>query len=424
MILEIRLSNFFSIKDEIILDLRAGKSKSKKVRDLENNVFTWKDDTLVKTVALYGANASGKSNIIKAIRFCCRMVIKSHRHNEKAIFNFMPFKFDGYKEKPSSFLIKFIYNNIEYEYGFSLTRVKILKEFLFYYPNNRRAKVFTRDESSGEDKQAKYSFSNVIKKPLDVAENTSVKTLYISRASEMDRAIPKEVFSFFYDQVVLGYTSIHTAKIDSIISKDRSLLIKALQIADSDIINIEVEKREFPIKNVNLALQTETATFSEEQQEMVHITTFHNREPNEPFEFGIEESGGTKRLFFILLTLLDIVRNNKLLLIDEIESSLHPSIVEFIIKLFYASESSQLIFSTHNTKLLDLDKIRKDQVYFVNKKPDSSTDLYSLFDYKDFRDTMDVEKAYLQGRFEAIPFIDDSLTNLKSLIYDQVSKKV
>jgi hypothetical protein len=90
--------------------------------------------------------------------------------------------------------------------------------------------------------------------------------------------------------------------------------------------------------------------------------------------------------------------------------------VEFIIKLFYSSGSAQLIFSTHNTKLLDLDKIRKDQIYFVNKTSTGSTDLYSLFDYKDFRETMDVEKAYLQGRFDAIPFIDDSIANLKSLI--------
>jgi AAA15 family ATPase/GTPase len=90
--------------------------------------------------------------------------------------------------------------------------------------------------------------------------------------------------------------------------------------------------------------------------------------------------------------------------------------VEFIIKLFYSSASAQLIFSTHNTKLLDLDKIRKDQIYFVNKKSNGSTDLYSLFDYKDFRETMDVEKAYLQGRFDAIPFIYDSSDNLKSLI--------
>jgi AAA15 family ATPase/GTPase len=117
-----------------------------------------------------------------------------------------------------------------------------------------------------------------------------------------------------------------------------------------------------------------------------------------------------------MLTILDVIKNNKILLVDEIEMSLHTKIVEYIIELFNASKSAQLIYSTHNTNLLNLDKLRKDQIYFVNKKEDGSTDLYSLFDYKDFRDTMDVEKAYLQGRFDAIPYINDTFENLKSLL--------
>ncbi|MDP3002766.1 MAG: ATP-binding protein [Bacteroidales bacterium] len=417
MILEICLSNFFSIKDEIVMDLRAGKSKSQKVKDLENNVFTYKDEKILKAVALYGANASGKSNIIKAIRFCCRMIFQSHLHNENVVFNFMPFKFEGYPEKPSSFLIKFVINGIEYEYSFSLTRAKILTESLYYYPNERRAKVFTRDETIIGEKRDKYSFGNAIKKPLDVAENTSDKTLYISRASQMDRELGKEIFIFFTEHFILGYTGLNATNIETLIKDNRLMIIKALQIADSDIVNIKVQKKEVPVKSFSLTLPAATATVSDEQKELLHITTYHKTSPGIAFDFNSEESDGTRKLFVILLSVLDIIKKNKVLLIDEIESSLHTSIVEFIIKLFYSSNSAQLIFSTHNTKLLDLDKIRKDQIYFVNKKPDSSTDLYSLFDYKDFRDTMDVEKAYLQGRFDAIPFIDDSIANLKSLIH-------
>lgn len=416
MILEIRLSNFFSIKDEIVMDLRAGKSKSQKVKDLENNVFTYKDEKILKAVALYGANASGKSNIIKAIRFCCRMIFQSHLHNENVVFNFVPFKFECYPEKPSSFLIKFVIGSTEYEYSFSLTRSKILTESLYYYPNERRAKVFTRDETNNGEKKDKYSFGNVIKKPMDVAENTSDKTLYISRASQMDRELGKEIFSFFNNRFILGYTGLNATNIETLISENRKLIIKALQTADSDIVNIKVEKKEVPVKSFSLTLPAATATVKDVQQELINITTYHKTSPGIVFDFYSEESDGTRKLFVILLSVLDIIKNNKVLLIDEIESSLHTSIVEFIIKLFYASGSAQLIFSTHNTKLLDLDKIRKDQIYFVNKKNDASTDLYSLFDYKDFRDTMDVEKAYLQGRFDAIPFIDDSLANLKSLI--------
>jgi AAA15 family ATPase/GTPase len=416
MILEIRLSNFFSIKDEIILDLRAGKSQSRKVRELEDNVFTYTDDKILKVVALYGANASGKTNIIKAIRFCCLMITQSHTHNENVIFNFMPFKFEGYPEKASSFLIKFVTDGIEYEYSYTLSRLKIFTESLYYFPNGKRAKIFTRDEGISGEKKDKYSFRDVITRPLDVAENTSDKTLYISRASQMDREIGKTIFNFFNDQLFLGYRGLNAPDIEALIKENRKLLITALQIADSDIVDIKIKKKAFPVKNVNVSFPTSTATFTDEQKELIHITTYHKASPDIAFDFDSEESGGTKNLFLILLSLFDIIKNNKVLLIDEIGSNLHTSIIEFIIKFFYAGNSAQLIFSTHNTRLLDLDKIRKDQIYFVNKKKDASTDLYSLFDYKDFRDTMDVEKAYLQGRFDAIPFIDDSLANLKSLI--------
>ena len=104
------------------------------------------------------------------------------------------------------------------------------------------------------------------------------------------------------------------------------------------------------------------------------------------------------------------MKNNKILLVDEVERSLHTRLVEYIINLFNKSECAQLIYTTHNTYLLNKDKVRKDQIYFTNKLVDGSTDLYSLCDYKDFRDTMDIEKAYLQGRFDAIPYINDSLS--------------
>lgn len=416
MILEIRLSNFFSIKDEIVMDLRAGNGKSQKVKELENNVFAYKDEKILKAVALYGANASGKSNIIKAIRFCCSMVCQSHLNNENVVFLFTPFKFEGYSNKPSSFLIKFVIGGIEYEYSYSLTQSKILTESLYYYPNNKRAKVFTRDERIDGEKSDKYSFGTGIKRPMDVAGNTSDKTLYISRASQMDRELGKEIFKFFCEQFLLGYTGFNAPNIELLIKENYNMLIAALQIADSDIVDIRTKRKAVPFKSVSVSFPASTATVSDEQKEVVEITTYHKNSKHIAFDFNSEESGGTRNLFFILLSLFDIIKNNRILIIDEIELSLHTSIVEFIIKLFYSSESAQLIFSTHNTKLLDLDKIRKDQIYFVNKKSDGSTDLYSLFDYKDFRENMDVEKAYLQGRFDAVPFINDSPANLKSLI--------
>ena len=416
MVLEIRLSNFFSIKEEIVLDLRAGNIKTQKTKTLTQNIFEFDKTEVLKTVALYGANASGKSNIIKAIRFCNAMVFASDQHNENTVFKFKPFKFKGYSKKPSTYFIRFVSNNIEYEYAYSLTQTEILTESLYYYPKGRRAKIFTREEGEGKSKSETYSFGAVIKKPMVVAENTSLKTLYVSRASQMDRVIPKEIFNYFNNTFILGYKGYNARAVEILFTENKTLLLQALKMADSDIIDIKTKKEVQKVRHLIANPDTSQASFEDALEEHLRITTYHKSSPKTAFDFNTEESAGTQKLFFIMLTILDIVKNNKILIIDEIEDSLHTNIIEYIIEIFNASKQAQLIYSTHNTKLLDLDRLRKDQIFFVNKKEDASTELYSLYDFKDFRDTMDVEKAYLQGRFDAIPFIDDSIENIKSII--------
>ena len=418
MVSEIHLTNFYSIKDELVLDLKAGNIKTQKSQDLSSNVFDFSDTKLLKSVALYGANASGKSNIIKAIQFCVSMITQSHNHNENVVFNFKPFKFLGAAKKNSSFKIHFANKGVEFEYSFSLNQTEILSEELYYYPNGRKAKIFTRDETLGKEKNKIYSFSSVIKKPMDVAENTSKKTLYISRASQMDRDIAKDIFLFFNESFIFGYLGFNSSTIEKLFNENKSKLLNALQIADSDIVDIKIKKEIRPSKNLNADFTKNTASIEDVEKPHLIISSFHKSNPTIEFDFATEESAGTQSLFAFMLTILDVVKNNKILLVDEIEMSLHTKIVEYIIGLFNASESAQLIYSTHNTNLLNLDKLRKDQIYFVNKKDNGTTELYSLFDYKDFRDTMDVEKAYLQGRFDAIPYINDSLENLKNLLHE------
>ena len=419
MILEIKISNFFSIKDEVVLDLRAGNLRSKKSKDLSNNVFNWEKENVIKTVAIYGANASGKSNIIKTIRFCCKMIFSSHTHNEDTGFNFKPFIFNK-NEEPSTFFIRFVSDNIEYEYSFSLTPSEILTESLYHYPNGRKAKIFERDEQIKGDKSDKYSFGNVIKRPLDVAHNTSKKTLYISRASQMDRDMGKIIYNYFNHQFILGYQNApNNLSIDYLFEENKEFLLQALQIADSDIVNITMEKQKVMSKTLGItfgASGKETLDVSDKEVKHIKFNTFHRTNPSIPFDFDTQESDGTRKLFYILLNIIDIVKNNKTLIIDEIEDSLHSKIVEFIVDLFHKSKSSQLIFSTHNTNLIDLDRMRKDQIYFVNKNKNSSSELYSLYDYKDFRENMDAEKGYLQGRFDAIPFVDYADSFIKSVI--------
>jgi AAA15 family ATPase/GTPase len=413
MVLEIRLSNFYSIKEEIVLDLRAANIKSKNAKALNNNVFKYDKIDVLKTIAIYGANASGKSNVIKAIRFCNLMILNSHNHNENVSFNFKKFKFSNFSNKPSVYFIRFVLKEVEYEYTFTLMQDSIMSESLYYYPKGRITKIFTRDESLGKTKKDKYS---IIKRPLDVAENTSDKTLYISRASQMDRDFAKEIFNYFNNTLVLGYLGLNAPQIEKLFGTYKQKLLEALKVADSDIIDIKIRKIKNPGKNFNANLNDLTISVEDVMQEQLKITTFHKSAPDVAFDFFTEESTGTIKLFLIMLSILDIVKNNKILLIDEIGESLHTDIIEYIFNLFRAGNKAQLICTTHNTKFLNLTKFRKDQIYFVNKKDNASSDLYSLYDYSDFRDTMDLEKAYLQGRFDAVPFVNDSLENLKSII--------
>lgn len=380
MVLEIALTNFFSINEKITLDLQAVNIQTKEARVLDGNTFKVGNERLLKTVAIYGANASGKSNIIKAVKAAVDMILDSHNYNEGDSFGFKPFKF-GRNDIPSEFYIRFIVNGIEHEYSFSCTRDEIITEILYYYPKGRKALIFSRDERKAGGKKEKYEFTTVIRRPMDVASNTSRKTLFVSRASQMDREKAKEIYRWFNEQLVFSYRGNASVATDRFLGDNKDAVLRVLKAADSDIV-------EFTYKDGEL-------------------TTFHRRNPSLPFDFNTEESEGTKILFRIMLTVMDVVRNNKVMFLDEVETSLHTRLVEYLINLFHNSRSAQLVFTTHNTHLLDMTRFRKDQIFFVNKRDDGSSDLYSLFDYKDFREKMDLEKAYLQGRFDAVPYVNE-----------------
>ena len=410
MILEIRLENFFSIKDEIVLDFRAAKTSSEGAKALSTNVIDYNGDKILKSIGLFGANASGKSNILKAIDSCQQIIVDSYQYNEGKTFDFVPFKFEGYKNKPSVFSIDFIHDDIEYEYSFTLTTTEIQKESLYYYPNGRRAKVYTRDETGGAKKQEIYNFTDgVISRPFDVAINTSKKTLFLSRASQMDRDLCKKLYRFYMLDFWLAFAPLDFRNFDIDIEKEfsqnKDLILHALSICDSDISGIK--------------LISESVKYDEtfKYDGVFHkFETFHKVAPSVAFDLFAEESAGTKQLFSMLFFLLKAVKDGKVFLLDEFDLSLHTKLADFIIDLFHTGSTAQFVFTSHNTNLINAKRLRRDQILFTNKKDDGSTELYSLYDYKDFRENMDAEKGYLQGRFDAIPIVDTSFAALQKLL--------
>lgn len=405
-----RFSNFFSIKDEVCIDFKAGNINTAGAKELSDNIFSFNDETLIKVQGLFGPNASGKSSILKAAMFCRLLVLDSFQNNEGTIFNFMPFKFDGYFEKPSTFYIDFITDGIEYEYSFSITRNEILTEELYYHPNKRKVKIFTRDESKGPSKTDVYSFGEgQFVKPLDVAQSTGKNTLFISRASQMDRELAKKIYNYFRTELLIGLPQLTGEYAVDLFTQNKDLILQALKMADSDIadINVRIEKS---------ALYSTQPTPNSQTIDLINFYTIHKRNPDISFHLEGEESAGTIQIFNLLLILLDVCKNGKTLILDEFDASLHTELAQFILDMVNASKSAQFLFTSHNTNLLNIKKMRRDQILFTNKKEDGSTEVYSLFDFKDFRENMDAEKCYLQGRFDAVPYINSSISIIKNLL--------
>lgn len=407
MILKIEFENFYSIRDRIRIDFRAGNINTALVRELSHNVMEWNGVPILKTIGLFGPNASGKSNIIKAITFCCRMILESHQHNEGVTFNFEPFKFEGWDKKPSRFLIVFVCDGVEYEYSFDLTRERIISESLFHYPMGRRAKVFVR-EANG-----KYSFgTGVMAKPTDVVINTSDKNLFLSRASSMNRELAQKLYRYFLNQFLLGLVNVNDMMLLDSFNTYKPLILKALEICDTDITDIAARKEQMPAP-VMVPGQTE---LSYKLVDVLRFKTIHRKQKDIMFDMDMEESNGTRKLFQILIRLLDVVKNKKSIMLDEFDIGLHTRLADFILDLIHASKNSQLLFTSHNTNLIDVKRLRRDQIVFVNKSKQGATEVYSLFDFKDFRENMDAEKGYIQGRFDAVPYIDSSVSSIKHLL--------
>ncbi len=407
MILKIEFENFFSIRDQVRIDFRAANINTALARELRHNVVDWNGVPVLKSVGLFGPNASGKSSIMKAIDFCCRLILNSHLNNEGSVFNFEPFKFDGWQEKPSKFLIDFVCGGIEYEYSFELTKTRILSESLYHYPVGRRAKVFVRDANG------KYRFgTGVINKPTDVVLNTSDKNLFLSRASSMNRPIAQHLYRYFMNQFILGLVNVNELMALDSFNTYKNVILKALEICDTDITEIEARKEQVPAPVV-IPGQGE---LSFKLVDVLKFKTFHRNQKDIMFDLDMEESSGTRKLFQILIRLLDVVKNKKGIMMDEFDMGLHTRLADFILDLIHASEESQLLFTSHNTNLIDVKRLRRDQIVFVNKSEDGATEVYSLYDFKDFRENMDAEKGYIQGRFDAVPYVDSSVASIKQLL--------
>lgn len=392
MIISLRFKNFFSLRDEVVLDFTAD-IKSRKQKDcLPENLIEFDGDKFVNIIGLFGSNAAGKSNIIKAMDFCRRLVLTSHLNNEGYKFDFEPFKFD--KDQSSEFGINFVTDGKEYEYSFRLQAGNVLDESLYHFPNKRRARIFSRENGK------KYTFAKgLIHRPKEVEAATGPTTLFLSRASSMNRTFAQTIYRFFLNEISIGLGNIALSEIDPTeLETNKNLILKAFEVSDSDITDIQM---------------------TELSSGQYQLKSYHRENPTIAFNFEKEESEGTKRLLLLIMTLLAKSAPGTTFFLDEFDLKLHLRLAEFLLDVVRATHSMQMIFTSHNPLLIETSKLRLEQIVIVNKQSDGNSEFIPLCDYEGINKRTDVQKAYLQGRFDGVPYTGDAYMMIQDVLADK-----
>lgn len=417
MLIQFTVENFLSIRDKVYLSLEPSKDS-----EHPENLITKGECNAVTSAAIYGANASGKTSLFKAITIALIMLRNSNNIQVTDRLPVIPFKFDSEsKNKPTSFEFTFIASDDKkYIYGFSATAEKIVEEYLYCYNSAKPTLIF--DLKEGEEPKYNRAYKGKLETAYQM--NTPNK-LFLATATTWNAECTKIPFEWlaesidtFTEVMDLGGVAVEKYRTDEnrqYIDFTKDLLKQA----DINISSIEVDAKEViggAALPIQIMVQGKMIPPNEGKRYEVEITTGHTivGEDGESKEYSLslqEESLGTQLLFFYGPLLKDAFEKGKTLILDEIDKSMHPSLVKFIMNLFRDPDinkvGAQLIVTTHETGILTLDMFRRDQIYFTEKDSKTGvTDLYSLDEFS-VRKTENIEKGYLMGRYGAIPFLQN-----------------
>lgn len=409
MLIEFSVKNFMSFKNKVTLSMEKGNG----LENEENVVFDG-DINVLKSAAIYGANASGKSNLLKAFTCAILMVRTSSliAVGQKWVF-LRPFLFDEEsKNKPSEFEFVFKTNGVKYKYYFSADENKVYDEVLDAYYTQKPTNIFRRTNTNN------YEFYVDKKKLEALSMNNTENKLFLATATTWNYDKTKDAYLWFVNGIDT-YDSFNNITDKDLIaySNDsenlKEFALKLLNKADILIKDVTVHYEEKEIDNLLLApLEKSNDKYKVKNIniELEHEVMVGNDKHNYKLNF-VDESSGTKVLFAFAPFLKRAFENTKVIIVDELERSLHPALVEFIVKLFNNKEinkaNSQLIFTTHAMNLLNLELLRRDQIWFTEKNPENGvTDLYPLDSFSVRKDE-NIQKGYINGRYGAIPFIKD-----------------
>jgi uncharacterized protein len=399
MLLEFSIGNYLSFRERKTLSLEPVS-----ITDYKENCSVNGNYSGLKSIVLYGANASGKSNLIKAMSVMKKIIKTSSRISSTDEIDVVPFLLNTQTQnKPSFFEIVFIYENIKYRYGFEVDKKTIQYEWLFETLSKSEKPLFLR---TPEGIDVKSNF----KEGKGLEEKTRDNALFLGIADQFNGVIAKKIMTWVNNWNIIS----------GIEHEDYSGYVMQLlthEYTDTDFLdflNKFVTQLDLGLDNIRLVEKSKgNATFSK-------LKTFH-KVLNEnldlvnevSFDIREQESAGTNKLIDFSGFLYSAIINSGIVVIDELDAKLHPIMTNAIVQLFNSQrinpDNAQLIFTTHDTNLLSNGKFRRDQIYFVEKDNYNSSDLYSLIEYREgnikIRKDRSFEKDYVNGRYGAIPFI-------------------
>lgn len=397
MLIEFTVGNYLSFKDKKTLSLEATN-----ITEYPENIIKTGKYELLRSAVIYGANSSGKSNFLKAMRLVGDMVVHSVNISLVNNVDVSPFLLNEETEnEPSHFEVLMLLNEVRYRYGFEVTKKRVVAEWLFERKTNHERQLFIRDndtiEVTGDFEEGK-----------GLEERTREDSLFLSVVSSFNGNISRKINGWFIDQNVFSglehekeksFTNFYLKNENKItLSKRIKDLLMPLDLGFKDLKLEEIEKDKNKVITVHEKYNKEGIAVNETE-----------------FDLLSQESSGTNKLYDIAGVLSYALSNGNLVVIDELDAKLHPVLTAALVKLFNnpanKDSTAQLVFATHDTNLLN-QCFRRDQIYFTEKNRLHETDMYSLVEYREpdgskVRKDRSFEKDYIAGRYGAIPFIGD-----------------
>ena len=408
MLAQFSVENYMSFKDRVCLNMSAAATDN----EHPDNFTVCGKTRCLKSVVIYGANASGKSNLLKAMTAAIMIVRESQaKQVNDRLPRIIPFLFDrDLPGKPSAFEFIFFADGIQYIYGFSATQEKIVDEYLYAYFSSKRSMIFERRDTN------QYKFNKADEKEFNsYREKNTPNKLFLSTATAWNCEKTKAAFMWFASSIDT-YTDAETDDspnnkpwilqrlVESQNPELKNFTLRMLKNADINIDSYDIQTQHFTVP-VTVVGEKGSGVG---QGIAYSIFTSHTLPDNQKYTLDFSaESLGTQNIFFLSPFIFTALSTGKTLFIDEM-SCLHSALVQYLVGLFNDPEvnttNAQLIFVTHDTILLDLKTFRRDQIYFIEKADNAASDLYSLDNFS-VRKTENIRTAYLIGRYGAVPII-------------------